>query len=124
MSREIDMEDPGSWDEDDIRYLGERDRLPADMLDQYQPKTPQQMNLDQLANTGDANTAGISKDEHEARVAASAEDEDDEGLELPYEQHTNDELRAELARRDLEVSGNKAELIERLEDNDAETEAE
>ena len=122
MSREIDMSDPGSWTEDDIRYLAERDRLPADMRADYQFEAAEPPPIEELANTGDANTAGLTKEEHEARAAALAEDDEDEGLEAPYDDYNNDELRAELARRELEVSGNKATLIERLEADDAENE--
>jgi hypothetical protein len=37
-----------------------------------------------------------------------------------YEEMTVEELKDELSARDLPVSGNKAELVERLEENDAE----
>lgn len=37
-----------------------------------------------------------------------------------YSAMTKDELQEELAKRDLPVSGNKPELIERLEQDDGE----
>jgi SAP domain len=51
----------------------------------------------------------------------------DEETEAPdadaaYEDYTNDQLRAELSERGLPLSGNKAELIERLEEDDASAE--
>ena len=36
-----------------------------------------------------------------------------------YSYWTKEELQAELEKRDLPKSGNKAELVERLEDDDA-----
>lgn len=47
-----------------------------------------------------------------------ADDGDDGEPDKPYEDQTNDELRAELERRGLPKSGNKDELIERLEEDD------
>ena len=38
--------------------------------------------------------------------------------EESYESWTKDELQAELSRRDLPTSGNKPELIVRLEEDD------
>lgn len=47
--------------------------------------------------------------------------DDDEGSEsVGYEDMTADELRDELGKRELSRSGNKAELIARLEDDDDE----
>jgi len=39
--------------------------------------------------------------------------------ERPYEEWTNEELSAELEARELPHSGNKAELVERLQEDDA-----
>jgi hypothetical protein len=51
-------------------------------------------------------------------------DSDDgyEDVEEGYATMTNDELKAELEARDLPVSGNKHELVERLEAHDAASE--
>jgi hypothetical protein len=47
-------------------------------------------------------------------------DDDDEVDELPsYETLSNDELRAELSTRGLSVDGKKADMIQRLEENDS-----
>lgn len=52
-------------------------------------------------------------------IDESESDEDGDGSK-PYEDWTNDELRRELANRELSKSGSKAELIARLaEDDDA-----
>jgi hypothetical protein len=56
----------------------------------------------------------------EALVAAAEEPEDEEEVEeVDYTTLTNDQLRTELAARKLSVDGNKAELIARLEESDA-----
>lgn len=55
----------------------------------------------------------------EARQAgeeAVEEDEDDDLI--PYEDMTNDQLRAELSERKLSVDGKKADMIARLEADD------
>lgn len=54
--------------------------------------------------------------------AAPAEDEADEDIpddpDDNYEEWTNDELRAELAQRKLSVDGKKADLVNRLREDD------
>jgi hypothetical protein len=125
MSREIDLDDPDSWTDEDVQYLGDRQQLPGEMqqkwdesvLKEGHPGLPEETPLEDQAHTGDANTAGISKEEHERRTAALAEEED-EGLSAPYDDYTNNELRAELARRELDVSGVKDDLIARLNEDD------
>lgn len=122
MSRQVDMSDPNAWTDDDIRYLGDRSLLPADMQAEYVPDLPGDLPLEDRAHTGDANTRGATKEQHEAAVAALAED-DYEHLEPPYEQYTNDDLRAELVSRGVEeLGGPKHELVARLEENDQENE--
>lgn len=51
----------------------------------------------------------------EADNSAAEEEEEGEG---DYDSWHADELRAELSRRELSVSGNKAALIQRLQDDD------
>lgn len=54
----------------------------------------------------------------EARLAGEVDEEDEE--EVPdYASMRNDDLRAELAARSLSVEGTKAEMVARLEENDA-----
>ena len=58
---------------------------------------------------------------------ADEEDEDDGPLEAPYDQYSKAKLSAELARRNeerdeddqLALSGNKQELVDRLDEDDA-----
>jgi len=54
--------------------------------------------------------AGVGEDVEEEEVAGESE----------YSGHTVDELKEFLTERDLPVSGTKAELIARLEEDDAE----
>lgn len=48
-------------------------------------------------------------------------DQDEEEEDVSYSDWTTDELRTELASRDLHVGGNKADLIARLEADDEES---
>jgi len=52
----------------------------------------------------------------EAVPVAESEDAEEQG----YDSYTVDELKGFLGERDLPVSGNKGELIARLEESDAE----
>lgn len=140
MARDVDLTDPDSWDDDDIRYLGDRALLKGEDLDRYRElvAAPEDMPLEERANTGDANTKGVTKEEHERQVAALAqededddddeEDDEDEGLEPPYEEYRNEDLRAEIVRRaelkgeTPDLDGRKVDLVARLEAMDAEDE--
>lgn len=57
---------------------------------------------------------------------AQVEEDDDEVIEDDpdddYETWTNDELRAELAKRQLSVDGKKVDLVGRLREDDEKTE--
>jgi hypothetical protein len=72
-----------------------------------------------------ANTDEISAAEADAGVNAHAQGEgvfldDEAGEALEYDALTVAELQAELDRRGLPTTGKKAELVERLEEADAE----
>ncbi len=132
MSREIDTTDLDALSDEDLVYLHQRDRVEdyvltdrgIDIVDYSKTSVP----LEDRANTGTANTAGLTKEQYERRIAelegqleeALADEDDDEVDDRPYAERNNDELREELARRELEVSGNKAELIARLTADDEE----
>lgn len=60
-----------------------------------------------------------SPDPEESSTAPST---DGSGAGDAYDDWTKDDLQVELADRDLPISGNKAELIERLRENDAKDE--
>lgn len=133
MSREVDTSK--NLSRDDIVYLQSRGQLPADVepVDNDLSRGPR--NLDDVPNTGDANSAGLTKEEWdlimERRQKAQLEDqpsfdtaggiveaETEEGEEDYLQGWTNDTRRAELSRRDLSVEGSKDELIARLRRSD------
>lgn len=133
MSKDIDTDDLESLSDEDLQYLAARDNQEAQALlddrevDTDQSKAPP---IDEQANTGDANTAGLTIEELEAKLEtmkAEQEVEEGETEEVDYETLTNDELRTEIVRRNedrdeadqLSVDGRKAELIATLEDDDA-----
>lgn len=141
MSKTIDLsKGVEALDDDDLLYLAARDNQEAHTeLARREISTDQSSGrpLAEVAHTGDANTRGESIEELEARLARmkaeqGVEDdaEEDEGLEPPYDQHTNDELRAEIVRRNenrdeddqLSITGRKDELIAELERDDEESE--
>lgn len=103
--------------------------------------------LSEMVNTGTANTVGRtqadedrdaeaaqkSRDKQERELkktkrqaAGPTEDDDDDSEPVIEVGHynddgvNNDDRRAELSRRGLSIEGNKRELIERLEADDAE----
>lgn len=96
------------------------------------------LSIEQLEELLEARRAAEVKDPRElmkpAGEAAATRDGDDEDesdgepLEPPYDQYTNAQLRAELDRRNedrdedekLPLSGSKAELVSRLEEDDSE----
>lgn len=65
------------------------------------------------------------EDEIPGEGSEDAEPEDDEGEgdgDGEYDGLSNDQLREELANRELPTGGNKADLVARLEEDDAEQE--
>lgn len=137
MSKVIEVpDDLSELSRDDALYLHQRGRITDDQLQEAigepGPSLSEPRPVEDIPHTGDANTAGLSKEDLEERAARMAaeqgmdddEDEDeDDGLDPDdYDSATNDQLRAELARRGLSVEGNKAALIERLQEDDGEEE--
>lgn len=133
MSREIDPE-AASLTDDEVLYLQNRGALPEgfEPVDNDLSRGPR--NLDEKPNTGDANTAGLSKEEWdmvmESRQKAQLEDqpsldtngglaEGEEGEDDYLQGWTNDTRRAELTTRGLSIEGSKDELIARLRRSDA-----
>jgi hypothetical protein len=99
MARDIDFSKP--LDENDIHYLRQRSWL-----------------VDEAELQGfDA----IRKQVADGVVEEEEEDDDqsDESDEIVYSEASVAELKAELERRELPTSGNKPELIARLEEDDA-----
>jgi hypothetical protein len=114
LSREIEgnLEDLST---EDLEYMRARGQLTPeqerDLLGDSVPPTPTAPSLDDTPYVGDENTAPsvVTND------GGSTLGPDD------YEDASNDRLKEELRRRGLSTSGNKAELIERLEENDQES---
>lgn len=154
MSRKIDMD---NLSDDDKIYLAQRGQLPesvASIAEQREMLTAEPAPLDAVANTGTVNTANLSVEELEAllkkaRAAAKVDpktlmkkpaaeaalaEEEEEGLEPPYDQYTKGQLYAEIARRnegradediiEIEPPGNKANYVEALAGDDEEEPAE
>lgn len=153
MSRDVDP-NAKKLSDDDKMYLAQRGQLSTDVMseaDQRKMLRHDAPTLDELANTGTVNTAGISTEDLEAElqkrrdeaeavdtkklftnpggVAGAAADED-EPLEPPYDQYNKGQLSAEIERRnderedeedydDMPLSGTKGELVDRLDEDDA-----
>lgn len=149
MSKTIDIpDDLSSLDEEDLKYLHDRGRITDEQLAQAldtdedtlvstitEAGPNKGVPLEETPNTGDANTAGLSKEAHDRQLARMAKeqgsdvDDDDEPLVAPEEYRSvkNDLLRAEIARRNegrdedekLSLDGNKEALATTLEEDDA-----
>lgn len=141
MSKRIDTSKPEKLTEDELRYLLQREPLPRSVkrfLDANPDRRPD-MNLsrpkpiEDQVHTGTANSYGLTKEQLDEAVAAfkaqqdrdyegEGDEEGDDEDEVDYDSMTNDELRAELARRELSVEGKKVDLIARLEEDDTSAE--
>lgn len=113
MSKEIDMENPEAWTDDEIVYLRDRGRLPRD-FDKSRVPTDDldpQLNLDDTPARGDVGTLPPPVFDGEPA-------DEEEIIEEDYEAQTVPELRKELESRGLETDGNKPDLVARLEEDD------
>ncbi|MGH9907773.1 MAG: SAP domain-containing protein [Pyrinomonadaceae bacterium] len=144
MSRTIDLSDGyDALDEDELLYLWQRGEVSDEVLRERDIKVPLAEDnpvaaLQDLPNFGVVNTQGkpvptpLTEKELQPRKGnltkpqLRGEDEDEETeeefVEVPentdYANWTNDQLRAELADRDLSVEGRKSDLVARLEESD------
>lgn len=101
MARKIDYE---NLTVEDLQYLADRQWLVAEG--------------DHLGHETSKAVAAWREDGTVPEAAGGDDDNDgDEGIE--YKDATNEQLKAELKSRGLEVSGKKDELIARLEADDA-----
>lgn len=95
------------------RQVEERARALAAQMVQEQMRSQQHTQGEYHGNAiGQPPTGGTRATDH-------GEPDDDEAGEVDYTKLHNDDLRAECARRNLSVDGNKKDLVERLERDDA-----
>lgn len=128
MSRKIDTSKGlDRLSKEDLLYLDARGQLTADQRRQFlgdaTPEPPTPRALEEQPHTGDTGrvdeqTERLSED---GRKSLGPEGSDRLGPD-DYEDATNAELRDELRARGLPTSGSKSELLERLEDDDEESE--
>jgi hypothetical protein len=147
MSREVDVSDAGSLEDDDLQYAVQRDMLTREQLEEVGLDTPEKVaaflagdRVDPADKPYSGNhlvlsdeevaliekrrakaeaEADATKAEDRIKVSTAVDEDEDEEETGDYEGWTNDDLRAELASRDLSVDGNKADLLARLQEDDA-----
>jgi SAP domain len=120
MSRQIDVSHPESLSDEDKQYL--RDRGRVDIVSE----------LNRLAAVESARAIperhkALERESFRARrqrglmnpVKPAIEDPTNVKEVPPYDQWSRDELVAELKARNLPTTGKNAELVDRLEENDA-----
>lgn len=102
------LQDPDSWDEDDVLYLRDRGMLPAGyaLPRNLQPSAPTPTPIGEMPNTGDA-----------------LPNDDDEIIEddTPLSEMRKGQLQVEARSRGLDDGGTVHELRERIEAFDANT---
>jgi hypothetical protein len=128
MSRDIDRSDLSALSKEDLLYLDSRGQLTpeerqehlglsreASLEDVDESLAPVDSSLE---NPTVGNATGNVESEGQTGTPDSGDGEDDEDDEIPYEDHTNEELRGFLKERGLSTTGTKDELIARLEEDD------
>lgn len=140
MSRPIETKDEdqkpvkfSSLSAEDLAYLAQREGLPGRELPQDIKENAGVDNIREVLEADGRDTDGETpqmKLEHEEPPEATNPNAATEGEDGAGESEadwygdadtTKDDLINELSKRDLDVSGRKAELIVRLRENDAET---
>lgn len=106
MSKQIDMENPDGWSDEDKLYLQNRGMLPADMEQELIPGV-QVGNAPLPPNVGHAGLVRV--DEDALKMKGAFDD---------YKSMTPDELKTELRERGLPATGTKGELVFRLLEDD------
>lgn len=109
MSRDIDTSDLSVLSWEDLEYLRVRGRLTAEQEAEFlgaEAEAPTAAPMETY--TGDENTLPSVQTNDGSPTLGPDE----------YEDSSNERLREELRRRGLSTSGNKADLILRLEEDD------
>lgn len=101
MALKLDLTKPDKLTKTELEYLSQREYLIREA--EYQ---------------GASNIRQLIADRNSKADEADEPDEDDEE-ELDYEDLKVDDLKVELLERGLSASGTKAELVARLEEDDA-----
>jgi hypothetical protein len=97
MARDIDFE---NLDDDDIEYLKQRHWI-----------------IEEAELQGVQGVRELIQNHVPGQY--DEEEEDDEEEEISYEEASVEDLKAELKERGLSASGSKADLVARLEEDDA-----
>ena len=137
MSKQLDLSDPSKLDDNDLQYALSRGLLSAEVVDSIMQDPARRSavtgdlymptSIEDTVHTGTINSAGLTQEEYDRAVELLRREQGDEeegsGEPDDYDEGwNNDDRRAELSRRGLDVEGTKAELIERLLADDAEDE--
>lgn len=152
MSKTIDLSDLSALSEDDLIYAHQRNLINDEQLaeatgndefelaEQIHQSGGKPTPLEEVANTGDANTGGLTIEQlerelerrraQEARNQPDAEEDDEDAITAPYEAYSNNELRGEISRRNqgraeedqLSLDGKKVDLVATLEADDEDNE--
>lgn len=112
------LNDPESWDEDDIRYLRDRDMLPDDfrLPTKLQAAAPAPRSIEDTPHLGDV---GLLRDADPTNP--SIEDPDPVLEADDVDEMKKPQLMREAATRGLDTGGTVAELRERIREFDART---
>ncbi len=104
------MGNPDSWSDDDVIYLRDRGRLPEGYdLGDLRAQEPSAPALDEMPYIGDVGTISDSPSSGPSDTSTGAFVEED------FDEMSKSRLQAEARARNLDDSGNKAELVERLQ---------
>lgn len=116
MSRTIPMGNPDLWTDDDIVYLRDRGKLPAnfDLPVELMAVAPEAISLDELPYLGDIGTIKdpAPDDDGGGNTGGFVEDDD-------FESMTKSQLVAEARARDISDQGNRSAMIERIQAHDS-----
>lgn len=134
MSKEIDLEAPDTWTNDDLIYMRDRGILPPNFDRKGVPRDGLDPDNDfsetpALGSVGTASTGPTFDssvvDEDDEILEGDEEDETQRNLAEDglYDEMTHDGLQEELRRRmaageDVKIGGTKKELVARLREND------
>lgn len=125
------LDDPSSWDENDVLYLRDRGLLPEGyrLPRSLRASAPSDLSLDEIEVVGDIDTipdqppalGNFASGDVNAGRAASGDDDPtfDEDEPEALEDMTKGELESEARARGLSTSGSKAEILERIRSFDA-----